>query len=217
MIKLYVDDAISLVRKNMDEVDSGTAAMLVEPSATAMDEVISRSIPEAVNIVNRKAPVSMLEGVTIPNIRKELVTLHGMYITRLSPVSSLRLLRLKASDSDYIVTTTVPADSPEGHMQLNPHTCGRSDHPVVVEYPDGTYDYYSHDNNQGTVPTAYHMPVCELEQGELYGVDVSPARKYYYVSAKVKEDIVRTLTALVLTVYGQTDKAKIFMNAVGND
>jgi len=217
MIKLYVDDAISLVRKNMDEVDSGADMMLVEPSATALDEVISRTIPEAVNIVNRLAPVSLLEGVEIPGAAKQLVTANDIYATKLSPTNSLRLLRVKANDSDYIVTTTVLADSPEGRMQLNPYTCGRSDHPVVVEHPDGTYMYYSHNSNQGTLPIAYHMPLCELESGALYGVDSSPSRKYYLVSTRVKDDVVRRLTAQVLMIYGLTEKAKLFITAVSNE
>lgn len=214
MIKLYVDDAVKLVRKNMDEVDSGTEAMLAEASAAAIDEVIMRTIPEAVNAVNLQAPVGMLEGEQVDGSQMENVTKDGnIYVTNINirPYSSLRFLRAKAQDSAYIVTSTVQEDSPEGRMQLNPYTCGRSDHPVVVEHPAGTYTYYSHEAASDGMTFVYHMPVCQLEAGSLYG---TAGGKHYLVSPRVLDAIVYHLTALVMGVYGLTDKAQYYMALV---
>lgn len=151
MIKLFVDDALALVRKNMDEVDTGTEGMLEEPETTALDDVIKRTLPEAINAVNRMVPPDRLQGITVRSVFNEGSEQTHLYKSDYKDITInsdgsvdvtldrdimgpwLRMVSLKAVDSKVVLMWAVPEASSVGRMQLNPYVRGRHDNPVMVQ------------------------------------------------------------------------------------
>jgi hypothetical protein len=225
MIKLYVDDAVRLVRKNMDEVDSGVELMLEQPETTALDEVIKRTIPEAVNAANRLTAAEKLQGLAVESTDYSNLTINSdgsvsFQIDESKTGPWLRLVSLKAADSGVVLTEVTPEASAEGRKQLNPYVRGRADDPALVGL-QGTrlkFKYYSlksetvqsHPANPFDVFT--YMPECELERGRLYGQDAQGA--HYLLSDGLLDAVIYQLTALVLTVFGLTEKAQIYLNNI---
>lgn len=225
MIKLYVDEAVRLVRKNMDEVDSGVELMLEQPDTTALDEVIRRTIPEAVNAVNRQVPAERLQGLQVASTDYSSITINSdgsvsFQIDESKTGPWLKLVSLKAADSGVVLTEVTAEASAEGRMQLNPYVRGRADDPTLVGLQGSRlkFMYYSlkeetaqsHPANPFDVFT--FMPECELEHGRLYAAAVGNPGSYYLISDGLLDAVVYQLTALVLTVFGQTEKAKIYLN-----
>lgn len=256
MIRLYVDDAISLVRKNMDEVDTGVASMLETPATTSIDEVVRRTIPEAVNAVNRLTAAYRLQGLEVRSFYAETTpaTYHSDFkkieIASDGTVSFeideehtgpwLRLVGLKALDSPITIVDNINELSPEAHMQLNPYTRGTWDEPRLVGLQGKrlrfTYhtlkeetiaeggalhgfdlDTYvaSHDNTAPFPFDITYIPECEKERGRLYVAAVPQVSgAYYLISDGLMDAVINQLTAMVLAIYGQTEKSKIFYDNI---
>ena len=267
MVKLFVDDAVSLVRKNMDEVDIGTEGMLQEPDTTALDEVIRRTLPEAVNAVNRMVPPDRLQGVDVRSVYDagtqeshnyksdyKNITIHSdgsvdVTLDKDSVGPWLRLVSLKATDSKVVQMWAVPEVSPIGRMQLNPYVCGRYDNPVMVQLQGEAlkFTYYSlkeesvgadgalhdfdlaayvanggetDDNPPEPMPFPFErfsfMPECELERGRLFvAADTQQGiGAHYLISDGLLDAVINQLTGMVLTVYGQTEKSKIYFDKI---
>lgn len=267
MIKLFVDDAVSLVRKNMDEVDIGTEGMLQEPNTTALDEVIRRTLPEAVNAVNRMVPVNMLQGVDVRSVYEDDSVEPSEYKSDYKEITInsdgtvdvtldkdnlgpwLRMVSLMAIDSKVVLAEVTAEASAEGRKQLNPYVRGRHDNPVMVQLQSERlkFTYYSlkeesidtggelHDFDLDTYVAAggetsddppepmpfpfkrfSFMPECELEKGRLYVEEDAQEQigAHYLISDGLLDAVINQLTGMVLTVYGLTEKSKIFFDNI---
>ena len=153
MIKLYVGEVVSLVRKNMDEVDTGVEAMLDQPETLALNDVIRRTLPEAINAINKVVPADRLQGIDVRSLYQEPAQEPSDPLTYNSDYEAvtidpdgrvsftldknklgpwLRLVGLKALDSAVVLTDVTPEASAEGRKQLNPYVRGRYDDPRLV-------------------------------------------------------------------------------------
>lgn len=223
MIKLYVRDAISLVRKNMDEVDSGVEIMLEQPETTALDEVIRRTIPEAINAVNRMVPAERLQGLAVASTDYSNITINSdgsvsFQVDESKTGPWLKLVSLKAADSDVVLTEVTDEASAEGRKQLNPYVRGRYDDPTLVGLQGSRLKFKYYSLKEGAVHPANpfdvftFMPECELERGRLYTAAASVPNSYYLISDGLLDAVVYQLTGLVLNVYGETEKAKTYLS-----
>lgn len=227
MYNLTVPAAVLAVRKNLDEAGLNDSMMYAPPAGASeatdnnsLDDLIAKTIPEAINGVVAAAPAFMLEGIgpasaTITDITDKVVTFTiGDEV--------LRLVALKAADTAEIVTDILAEASPEGRMQLNSAVRGTYDKPRLVQLSGSqnqpSFKYYSlaqttefDDQSFGEVfDTFYYIPVCRYATGSLYQGATSSDPAYYRVPHDLVDKILYRLTALVLAIYGENEKANYF-------
>lgn len=269
MIKLYVGDAVRLVRKNMDEVHTDVEAMLDQPETTSLDDVIKRTLPDAINAINRIVPADRLQGIDVRSLYQEQAAAPSelsepaepsepTYISDYKDVTIdtdgkvlftlneeklgpwLRLVGLKALDSAVVLTDVTPEASAEGRKQLNPYVRGRYDDPRLVGLQGsrlgfiyyslreetiaegGSLDGFDFDTYKaaGDVTAAFpfdtftFMPECELEKGRLYVAATQQVGAYYLLSDGLMDAVINQLSGMVMTIFGQTEKSKIFFDNI---
>ena len=146
MTTLNASDVLTLVRKNLDELDPNGSIMYQDENGSSadygdnesLDEIILRNLPEAINAVHLAAPSALLEGedavlsgeTPAPNVT---VTLdNGVLSVNLADSACIRLVAFQAKDSDIVVTDIIPEASAEAHKQLNQYIRGRKDRPRLV-------------------------------------------------------------------------------------
>lgn len=251
MIRLGETEAVEAVRKNMLEVGANASAMYNDTDNDDLDEIIRKTIPEAINAVNTAAPSALLEGVEMLAERAEYIESSTVWVSDFQSLevkgrtveftlsdTCLRIVALRAFDSDVVLTDEVPEMSAQGRMQLNPFTRGTFDNPVLVRAQirgsgKPTYGYYSllddysdfnlvtwlqqhGQSGRGEFPlaTVEYMPYCKYRSGTLYhsSIGIVP---YYEVSDALREAVINQLTGMVLAIYGEADKAKYFFSSTG--
>lgn len=226
MTILTIADAIQIVRKNLDEVGLNDSQMFGENTDNAqLDSVITDTLPEAINSINRNAPVELLEGLTETFTERQegetaqtsVLQINNQVGTfTISDGDVLRLLFCKASDSE-IVVSAIEEMSAIGRQQANQYVRGTFDKPVLVrtQADHNTFKYYSFKDDTTTPQiNATYIPVCYLEGSTLYVSGTETQAEGYYVSPLVKDSVLNQLTAMVLSIYGETDRAGLFQSRV---
>lgn len=212
MYALSPAEAISEVRKNLDEQGLNDSVMYTDESSDneSLDLIISRTLPEAINAVCIAASSELLEGESVKDSLTDIeVKDNILSFTVPSGENFLRLVVFKAADTPHIVTDVLAEASTEGRKQLNKYVRGTYDNPRLVQVQGNTespsFRYYSlKDDSQ-----AADSSVIET-------IDVVRRQKYdkdtlsYKVPTGLREQVIYHLTGMVLSIYGETDKAKYY-------
>lgn len=224
MFSLAVSDAIGVVRANLDEIEESSLNAITDTDAKALDALIKRKLPEAINYVHANAPLQMLEGIGLTSTEVALIDLLGDAVTVQVEKKPLRIINVTLAGATP-TSRVVPESSPEGRMQLNPYTKGTPENPVIVEL-NGKYSF----NTSGvTVSTycyrCYSVKVTEaiisnqalaIETFEyIPRVEFIPDATRYDVATSLIDNILDYLTALICNIYGYTDKATFYINKAG--
>lgn len=209
--------AVSLVRKNIDEYDAGHNVMYdsITGDNTALDAIIKQTLPEAINIIHASAPLALLEGLSSSFVIGEVPDTEPYYQDITAGTESgnvitrkhvLRVVSCKASDSD-MSPDIITEDSPEGRKQLDKRICGTHDNPrlVLKRGTDSDFRYYSHKSQEGTIDEFnYIEPVYYTEPA-------SPATyNTYKLCDQLRDNYIYQLTGMVLAIFGNTDAAAYF-------
>lgn len=214
MITITPATAISLVRKNMDEAGLNESVMYTDEynDNLSLDDIIRKSLPEAINAVHLLCPVTLLEGerytFTTSGSRPEgeNIYLAGNVLVFSPSVASqmLRLVAFRAVDSGIVVTDVIPEASPEGRKQLNPYVCGTYDRPRLVRAQGETtpplLKYYS---LKGETVSRLANPASAISlfsfvREQFY----DPVLSGYNASRYLRQNIIDRLTAMVMEIYG---------------
>ena len=223
MLTLSTSDAITLVRKNLDEADPNGSIMYDNENASAagygdnnsMDDLIKKCLPEAINIVQKSAPVTMLEGVDVASFSDTYLsakTLGKVLSFTPTGVSDyLRLVAFKAADSDIVVTDAIEEASLEGRKQLNPFIQGTYDRPrLVILKGDHTtgpkFRYYSMNPNYSDGDIGDAIETFKYVKQNTY----APATTSYSFSRLLRQNVIDQLTAMVLQIYND-QRAQSFL------
>lgn len=195
---MLLSDAISYVRARLDEIAFNQDDMIgAEQDDRNLDTTVERLLPEAVKVVVLSAPAHLLEPDTI----KTQVADNIAVIVIVEDF--LRMVYMKATDSDIYVASAVPFNSPEARMQENLYTRGTPDAPVVVQRPMRTYavhlTYYTM-LEAGSVDLAY-IKTPKVEDGEIF------------CPSLLTEAVLNELTAQVLETYND-QRAQLFHQKV---
>jgi len=236
-------DAVSMVRKNLDEqAVSGSAmygALYGSDSGDneSLDLTISRTLPETINETVLAAPSVLLDGRPV---RSHYLGGSGgaSHLSDYASMSTdgaavefgistplLRLVRMQASDSPYVVTDIVPEASAEGRMQLDRYVRGAYDRPVLVKLQGDNaaprFRYYSLKDEPGEAfsltdwlksygPSSPEPPVKIFEYVPV--AEYSEGTDSYDVPEKLVQPVLYRLTGAVLAIYGERDKADVFFS-----
>ncbi len=205
-----MSDAVTAVRKNLDEAGVNESAMFADGDNASLDDVIAKTLPEAINIVHQAAPAEILDGQIMSATDILSATIVDGVLSFDIQKDFLRLVTFRAEDSPVPLALAVPEHSPVGRMQQNPYTRGVYDAPVLVlcqgKKSDGTtsFRYY-------TLSKEYDKPGEAISRFEyLPRYAYSSGVTSYNVAENVADNIIYQLTGMVLAIFGETDKAEYF-------
>lgn len=233
MITLSRSEAISAVRKNLDELELGTSAMYNSGSTDdeALDIIIARTLPDAINEVNLAAPLNVLEGISLRAKYTEEEKTKSDY-TDVSVDSEkvlsfsfngpfLRLVSLRVFDTPHTVDGVILENTAEARMQLNKYIRGTYDRPRLVMLLGGSanprFRYYSLkdastfkfseylESGTGTFPieSLEYVPLAVYKEEE----------EEYQIADVLRSPIINQLTAKVLSIFKNTEFAEHFYNS----
>lgn len=214
MYQLGKDEAILLVRKNLDEqgVNDSYIIDLDDVDSDELESILVKNLPEAINAVHSASPVQLLDGELLSGIDLNEVSIADGMLSFSISKELLRLVAFRAEDSVYVITKPVAEDSFEGRMQLNPYTQGTPDRPrlVLMQGKDragkSSFRYYS-------VEKTYTDPAQAIARFEyIPRYSYSEGVSSYGVAENVVENVIDYLTGMMLVTYGQTEKAQYYFN-----
>ena len=218
MYLLTKDEAILLVRKNLDEQRVNDSDMLDvdDLDSNEFEDILEKNLPEAINSVHTAAPVTILDGETLNADEISGTSISAGVLSFGTKQEMLRLIAFKASDSPYVVCDPVPEYSAEGRMQLNPYTRGTSDRPRLVLLQGKVEDYLS-SFRYYSIEHSFAAPEQAIERFEY--IPMYHYRKdgpdSYRVAENVIENVINYLTAIMLATYNSSDKAAYFFTKAG--
>lgn len=207
MYQLTVKAALEYVRKSIDELMSNEElGMLIDPDAIDLHRLVEGFIVEAVYKTYSLAPITSLEGKQAVagedysfDISNSVAT-----ISMLSPIA--RLLSLKCSDSDIILSEMIPEDSAEGRKQLNKYIRGTYDDPRLVlqkkwqgdHMPRMKYYTTKEEESDDITFDIEYLPYPELVEGV---VKIAPRTEYA---------VLNQVVAMVLDSIRESEQAEKF-------
>lgn len=133
MYQLSVDAALAHVRKAIDELISvEEIGLLMEPDALNLHKLVAGHMVEAVMNVYSIAPTLLLNGKKAEEGEEFTLSFNEGVATIQMNVPTAKVLALKCSDSEYILSDLIPENSAEGRKQLNKYARGTYDDPRLV-------------------------------------------------------------------------------------
>ncbi|MBR6211516.1 MAG: hypothetical protein IKQ64_00560 [Bacteroidales bacterium] len=217
MVTITTSEAIDLVRKNLEELDTNSSQMFGDENYdnTALDAIIARTLPEAINAVHLAAPVALLEGKAATLASGTSVSQDGELSFSLASGSKyIRLVAFRAADSGIVVTDTIAEASPEGRKQLNKYVRGRYDRPRLVllqgRHTEPAFKYYTLAR-----PTSYTSnPASAISlftyiEEQIYSASATG----YDVSRRLRQNAIDCLTAMVMETYSDQRAQSYYQKA----
>lgn len=227
MSTLAVATAVALVRKNLDETLENGSVMYDDQAGDnqSLDNIIKRSLPEAINAVHLMAPAEVLDWdaalTPVTNCSMDLDDTKKVVTFELSASNNyLRLVAFKAVDTDYVVSSVIDSASPEGRKQLNPYIRGQWDRPRLVQHHGQV--------NNGNPKFSYYSLKEELDSDDssvIAGMidyvriirrqDYSSIALQYTIAYRCQQNIIDYLTGLVMTIFSD-QRAQVFFEKAKN-
>lgn len=208
MYSLTVKAALSYVRKALDELTSvEDIDMLVGPDALDLSKIVEGYMTEAVIKTYAAAASVLLEGVMAED-DDAAYSLTDKVITITMNIPIAKILSVKCSDSNIVVSELIPEDSAEGRKQFNKYVRGTYDDPRVVLQKKWNGDhmpilkYYTTEKTslgEGDVEVEY-LPYPELVEGV---VQIAPRMEY---------PVLNNIVAMVFDSLNDPTRAEFFRN-----
>lgn len=221
MIQLSISAAHAYVRKVLDELTSvEELGMLVSPDSMDLHKLVEGFIVEAAVRVHSTAPSHLLDGITGQIDTDYKVEPTGKVLTITMEKDCVRIVSIKAKDSDHVVCNLIPEDSAEGRMQLNSYLRGTYDDPRAVLMKNWAGDYLP--------AVKYYSLKDELEKDKPEtaaneaGDTEEPIVKVEYipypvidetiimVSPRLEYNVLNEVAAMVLDAVNESQKAQLY-------
>lgn len=210
MYQLSVGAAYAYTRKCMDEMYSiESEGMAGVSDDLNLRKQVEDSIVEAVVKTHRNAPPVLLEGLDgLYGIRHDLeFDPNGEGIITITMLmDTLRIISVKAKDSDVVVCNFVPEDSAEGRKQLNKYVRGVPDDPRVVIMQKGKEDYkpilkyYTSSETGNDAIDLTYIPYPTIEETMVL------------ISPKLEYAVLNEIVAMILDNMSLHEKAALYRN-----
>lgn len=213
MKRLSVADAIMAVRKNLDEIGLNESIMYTEESTDndSLDGTIARTLPEAINLVNKTAPVTLLEGTDLSRGPLNSIAIDNGSLVFSFTDDFLRLVAFQTADSPIIITDVLDEASPEGRKQQNTYIRGTYDRPRLVGEQGAKGTFIFHYYSLKYADSYENNPLNAIKRFSIVREQFySESAKDYPIPEMLRQNIIDELTALVLAIYGENDKANYF-------
>lgn len=208
MEQIRISTACQFVSKALDELTNTGDMDNLAADINDIEKLVEASIEEAAVRIHLSAPSYLLEGEAAKMKTDYSLEVQDKVLTITMLKECIRISRVKANDSNMVVTDLVLEDSPEGRMQLDKYARGVPDDPVVVLQKKWNGNnkpilkYYTTnmlvtEGSAGIVELEY-VPYPYLEDD---AVNVCPRLKYA---------VLNELTAMVMESLSLVDKASVY-------
>ena len=207
MYPLTVKAAYAYVRKAIDELTSTEdIGMLIEPDSVDLHRLVEGFLVEAVVKTHSLAPTLALEGKDAIQGEDYSIELKGGVVTisMLTPV--LRVLSVKCSDSEYILSDFIPENSAEGRKQLNQYVRGTYDDPRIVLQKKANGDH---------MPIMKYYTTTESDIKKVsFDIEYLPYPEMFegvvMIAPRMEYAVLNLIVAMVLDSYKEVDLADRF-------
>lgn len=210
---IAVSEAVSIVRKNLDEIGLNDSVMYSENTDNeSLDKVIMMTLPEAINEVHLSAPIELLEGTDKKGGPFSSIYVADNVLHFSIANDFLRLVSFQAADSSIVLTDIIPEASPQGRKQLNKYIRGTYDRPFLIGIQghrrERAFAYYT------LKSTAYEKSPANAIKRFSYveRLFYNPLATSYPISSGLKHAVYNHLTGMVLAIYGENQRAEYFFN-----
>lgn len=226
MTTLSINDALLLVRKNIDEADPNGSVMYSDEDGdnSSLDDIIAKFLPEAINAVHLAAPVQLLEGKSfeVGDLVADSVEIStdGILSFALADNTAfLRLVAFQAADSPIVVSDVLAEASPEGRKQLNRFIRGRWDRPRLVQeqgtHTGPAFKYYTINSEGDSFGSYIGSPASAIArlvwvQEQFYG----EAATGYDISRRLRQNIIDRLTAMAMETWNDQRAQSYYQKSV---
>jgi len=223
MYTLEVAKAILIVRKNLDEQNINFSAMMPDENdliagedtdSENLDDLIAKTLPEAINRIHMTAPIFMVDGIE-PDEDKVEAEAKGDTLKVTIKDEMLRFISFKAKESDIIITEPVAEDSAIARMQHNPYTRAYYDRPCLVRLQNKASDLSTSFMYYGLKDSADGLGRIEYIPAYHYDPDTTE----YRIAEMLHDMVMNQLTGMVLMTLGSNEIAQYYlaMSSFGND
>lgn len=206
----HIEDIIRDVRVCLDQNETGEALLQTGDIDTlSLDEIIKSKIEEGVRRVEETAPLAQLEGGH--SIGKNIYWEDNERGCVLLPDDFMRLTSFKMSDWERRVYETITPESVQYTFQRsrNKGLRGNPQKPVVAIVQRGigqVLEFYSCKDNSAYITEGTYIPLPKIDN--YGGIDISE---------RCYDKVVYMISALTILTYGETERAKSFMElAISN-
>lgn len=222
MEKLTVSDAITSVRRAIDEIQINDAGFdgLTDTDSSDLDDIIEGNLVQAVRHVHSQCAARHLyrQAMQLDVSSGCTVTGTGHDIVEIRIPSLLRLVNVRMKDSEYGVSDIFEANSPMAMMQNDRYVRGTYERPALVwchsSGDDAVIRYYSlSESAEGKQVTDVVDEVLYMPEPAIEGAD---ADAHVMIAGQLRNAVLNHLAGLTLLVY-KDGHADSFFNLAKND
>ena len=208
MKSYFVEDIVKDVRISLDmNSNSETLAEFDDNDTLSINEIIKSKIIEGVKQVHSIAPPHLLDG---GNIFGDAIYWGDMESGLvLLPDDFMRFVVFQMSDWTRAVYHAIETSDPQYELQSAPYkglrgTCNNPVCAIATRHEGRVLEFYSCKDENATVKKALYIPYPKIEEE---AIDICE---------KCYKAVTYAIAALVLTVFGDSDKSNIYNELAKN-
>lgn len=207
MYKLTVKAAFDYVRRAIDElVTAEDIGHLVEPDAIDLHRLVEGFIVEAAVKVHSLAPTLSIDGVEAVKGEDYSIEIKDGVVTIAMLTPTARILSVKCSDSDYVLSDLIPENSAEGRKQLNKYVRGTYDDPRLVLLKKW--------NGEHLPKMKYYTTTIEDAEKLSFDIEFLPyptlVEGVVEIASRLEYAVLNYIVAMVLDSFRETERAELF-------
>ena len=208
MKSYFIEDIVKDVRISLDmNSNSETLAEFEDNDTLSINEIIKSKIIEGVKQVHSIAPPHLLDG---GNIFGDAIYWGDMESGLvLLPDDFMRFVVFQMSDWTRAVYHAIETSDPQYELQSAPYkglrgTCNNPVCAIATRHEGRVLEFYSCKDENATVKKALYIPYPKIEEE---AIDICE---------KCYKAVTYAIAALVLTVFGDSDKSNIYNELAKN-
>lgn len=218
MTEYTITQAVNAVRTSIDELQLNSSLMINinDEDNSDLNSIIRDKLVEAVTMVHKNAQhENVLQDAEefTPSVTNTIIS--GKKVAMTINETLMRLVALKMTDSDMVLTNVFIEGAPEAAMQKDANLCGNYEKPAAV-YDAGKITYYS--LSPATISATYSiveylrfLPYPTMKERTVDGETV----KYVEICSQLQLAIEAYLVGLVLVVFKDNSAETYFNLAKG--
>lgn len=208
MKSYFVEDIVKDVRISLDmNSNSETLAEFEDNDTLSINEIIKSKIIEGVKQVHSIAPPHLLDGGNIFGDAIYWGDMESGWV--LLPDDFMRFVVFQMSDWTRAVYHAIETSDPQYELQSAPYkglrgTCNNPVCAIATRHEGRVLEFYSCKDENATVKKALYIPYPKIEEE---AIDICE---------KCYKAVTYAIAALVLTVFGDSDKSNIYNELAKN-
>ena len=208
MKSYFIDDILKDVRITLDmNSNSDTLEEFGDTDTLSINEIIKSKIIEGVKQIHSIAPPHLLDGGHIFGDAIYWGEMESGWV--LLPDDFMRFVVFQMSDWTRAVYHAIETSDPQYELQSAPYkglrgTCNNPVCAIATRHEGRVLEFYSCKDENATVKKALYIPYPKIEEE---AIDICE---------KCYKAVTYAIAALVLTVFGDSDKSNIYNELAKN-